>query len=100
LFEVETPSKFYNFKWVSQYACPTNHAGNQVSGGFIFLLVVLFCMIAYIVGGIIFNKFKRQAHGLELIPNVEFWTSLPGLIKDGVMFIVNSVRGRGYAPIK
>jgi len=100
-FEVETPSKFYNFKWASQYACPTNRpAGPSISGGFIFLLIVLFCMIAYIVGGIIFNKVKRQAHGLELIPNFEFWTSLPGLVKDGVMFIVNSVRGRGYSPIK
>lgn len=35
----------------------------------------------YIVGGIIFQKFVRKASGKEIIPNVGFWTSLPGYLK-------------------
>jgi len=35
------------------------------------------------------------ATGVDIIPNVGFWTSLPGLVKDGFMFIINKIRGRG-----
>ena len=35
----------------------------------------------YLVAGVLFMKYKREATGKELIPNVEFWSSLPGLVK-------------------
>ena len=38
-------------------------------------------LVIYLVAGILFMKYKRGATGKEVIPNIEFWTSLPGLIK-------------------
>ena len=38
-------------------------------------------LVVYLVAGILFMKYRRGATGKEVIPNVEFWSSLPGLIK-------------------
>lgn len=27
-----------------------------------------------------------KAHGLDVIPNKDFWIGFPGLVKDGIMF--------------
>jgi len=107
-FEIEQPTNYYNFGWATQYACPTNDGPSpsgkgkkKLSGGSIILILLLCLMIVYIAAGITYNKVRKQAAGLELIPNVEFWTSLPGLVKDGVMFIVNKTcrRGGGYQQV-
>lgn len=47
------------------------------------MLVILFvvaCLI-YFVGGALVLHFLRGAQGLEMIPNIDFWRQLPGLIK-------------------
>jgi hypothetical protein len=41
------------------------------------------CVFVYFAAGIAIKKFKFHAEGKELIPNVEFWASLPGLVKVG-----------------
>ncbi|XP_060066319.1 uncharacterized protein LOC132546613 [Ylistrum balloti] len=62
------------------------------------LIIVLICVIAvYLIGGVLFNKLKKGNSGKDLIPQRELWVSLPGLIKDGVFFVVK--RGQ-YHPIK
>ena len=38
-------------------------------------------VILYFIGGVLWQKFKVQAQGIELIPNVCFWLALPGLVK-------------------
>jgi cation-dependent mannose-6-phosphate receptor len=59
------------------------------------VLSSLFVLVAvYFVGGILFNKYYRKMEGREVVPNVAFWADLPGLVKDGAMFIVNKARGR------
>jgi len=103
-FELETPKLFYNFAWTTSFACPTNApppgTGGGLSGGGIFLILV-FCLFAvYVAAGITYNVVRKKATGKEIIPNIEFWSSLPGLVKDGVMFIVNSTcRRGGYAQV-
>lgn len=104
VFTEENPKLHYNFQWATKYACPKGSSGGGggggLSGGSIFLIILLVGGVVYLVGGILFNKFKRQATGVEIIPNVGFWTSLPGLIKDGVMFIVHKITRRGnYTPV-
>jgi len=96
-FEEEAPTTSYHFAWASQYACPLNYntGGGKLSGGSVILIILLCLMVVYVAAGITYNKVRKQATGLELIPNVEFWTSLPGLVKDGVMFIVNKTCRRG-----
>ena len=45
------------------------------------LFVSLLCVsVTYLVGGIIFNKVRNNAAGIEMIPNHEFWVGLPGLV--------------------
>ena len=36
---------------------------------------------AYLLVGVGFNKFGRKESGANLIPNITFWASLPGLVK-------------------
>jgi hypothetical protein len=67
--------------------CPVTAAG--LSGGAIFLIILLCLLVVYFVGGIIINKFSRQKEGIEVIPNYQFWFALPGLFKDGVLFVVH-----------
>jgi len=106
-FEVETPKLFYNFAWPTKTACPTgnvptpNSGPRGLSGGSIFLILLLCLVVVYVAAGITFNVVKKKASGKEIIPNVEFWGSIPGLVKDGVMFIVNSTcrRGSGYSQV-
>ena len=35
----------------------------------------------------------KEARGVEAIPNIEFWRSLPGLIKDGCVFSWSKITG-------
>lgn len=35
----------------------------------------------YFFGGALLLYFIRGARGIEVIPNVEFWMNLPGLVK-------------------
>jgi hypothetical protein len=44
-----------------------------------------------------FNKFKRQASGIEILPHRGFWMSLGGHSRDGVKFVYQKVTGKsGY----
>jgi len=99
VFSGESPPLHYNFLWTSAHACAKSGGGGGggggLSGGSIILIILLVCGVVYLVAGVLFNKFKRQASGVELIPNVGFWTSLPGLVKDGVLFIVHKFTRRG-----
>ena len=40
----------------------------------------LFGLIIYFIAGTLFMYFARGARGIEMIPNVNFWKSLPVLI--------------------
>lgn len=60
-----------------------------LSTGSILLILFFVFLILYLVGGIIYKKIVNGAQGKELIPNIEFWTSLPGLVLDGCAFVCN-----------
>jgi 1,2-dihydroxy-3-keto-5-methylthiopentene dioxygenase len=81
----EQPALHYNIKWTTKMACPV--AGGALSPGSIILIVLASLIFVYFVGGIIFMKFVKHAEGIEIIPNVEFWVAIPGLVKDGCLFI-------------
>lgn len=52
----------------------------------------------YLVGGTVYCKFVAKKEGVEIIPNVHFWIALPGLVKDGHLFLYRktcSLMGRG-----
>ncbi|KAL6058396.1 Maintenance of telomere capping protein 6 [Balamuthia mandrillaris] len=99
---VENPPLTYNFEWTSQYVCPGGGGGGggghhkkspAISGGWIFIICLFSVTLLYFVGGVLYQKFKNNATGKDLIPNVGFWTSLPGLVKDGFVFTFSKIRG-------
>jgi len=93
-FSGESPTHHYNFKWTSAMSCPVSGSGG-LSGGSILLIIFAGLLVIYVVAGVLFNILKRHATGVEIIPNVELWISIPGLVKDGVMYLVHKTIRRG-----
>jgi len=75
----------------SMYACPSKQS--LISTGTVIMIVVIVVIVIYFGAGIAWNKFREQKDGVELIPNIEFWKELPGLVKDGVLFVGAKVSG-------
>jgi len=77
-------------------ACPGGSAakdgGGGISGGWIFIIILISIIPIYIGAGCLFNRTKRGLTGVEAAPNVEFWRGLPGLIKDGAKYSWNMTR--------
>ncbi|CAH0625407.1 unnamed protein product [Chrysodeixis includens] len=65
------------------------------------LLIVFFSLVIfYLVMGVCTKKFLMGATGVEVIPNLGFWSDLPNLVKDGWMFLCNGCKlpARGAGP--
>ncbi|CAH1238353.1 M6PR [Branchiostoma lanceolatum] len=96
----EVTTGAYAFELSSPCACPgagPGCAGGGLSGGSVFLIILFALAGVYVIAGAIFMKFVKGAQGSEVIPNVAFWKSLPGYVKDGVFFILSPCRGtKGY----
>jgi hypothetical protein len=100
-FREEDPPSHYHFSLTSRYCCPGakgKKGSSTLSGGSIFLIALASLLVVYIVAGILFQKYSRGAQGKELIPNHALWFTLPGLIKDGVLFVFGKCgrAGKGY----
>ena len=48
---------------------------------FVYIFSVLSLALVYLVTGVLVNKLYRKESGKDVIPNVTFWSVLPGLIK-------------------
>lgn len=83
---VENPQCTYTIKFNSAAACPTTPpAKSGLSGGSIFLIILFVVGSIYGFGGCLYKKFKMGAEGTEIIPNIDFWMTLPTLVIAGVM---------------
>ena len=49
-------------------------------------------LTVYIAAGVAFNKFRRGASGKELVPNLGFWTTLPGLVKVTTLKQIHQIK--------
>lgn len=65
----------------------------------------VFCPI-YFGGGAFYNFKVKGKRGAEMVPNLEFWQSLPGLVKDGCKFswaqtqvFIAKLRGNEYSSV-
>jgi hypothetical protein len=89
--------------------CPSapGSAAAESSAGAVAFVVIFFVGGALYVAGAVGWNFKNGKRGKELAPHPEFWLGLPGLCKDGVLFVVNKVKslagkgdgGAGYASV-
>jgi len=87
----------YGMQFVHPACCPGGAASGGFDYGWIFVVIVCGGAVMYLIVGVILNRFMYGAEGIQMIPHSEFWASAPGLMKDGVMYIVHKVRGTsGY----
>lgn len=73
--------------------CAIVEGGGGLSIGSILVIIFFVGIIVYFAAGIVFMVFVKKESGPKIVPNVNFWTALPGYIKDGGLFIYNSARG-------
>jgi len=69
-------------------------SGGLTFGGY-FLIILPVLLVVYVVVFVLINRFARQQTGLDMLPHRGFWGAIPGYTKDGVMFLVSRVTGKG-----
>jgi len=68
----------------------------KVSGGTIFLVILLILIFFYVLIGSLFNKFHKGTVGVrETCPNSEFWLTFLGYVRDGFLFTKSKCRRKG-----
>lgn len=83
----------------SPYACPiTIEEISKPSTGGVLLILFLIGTFTYFTIGSIVRFMYLGARGIEIIPNLDFWKDLPGLVRDGVRFLQNGCRVERRAP--
>jgi len=84
----------YQVKFHSMHACQKKPGSNGLSGGSVLLILLFVFFAVYLIGGVAFNKFRNEATGIDLVPNLEFWQTFPHLVKEGCLFTYGKVTGR------
>eukprot|EP00117_Sycon_ciliatum_P018391 scpid81555/ scgid3928/ len=70
---------------------------NSISLGTIMDVCLLLLVVTYLAVGTAFMYVRRGARGREALPNLTFWMMVPGLIKEGALFVFEKVKGlRGF----
>ncbi|KAK7863225.1 hypothetical protein R5R35_001439 [Gryllus longicercus] len=70
---------------------PDQPQGHLSTGSVLVIMFIVFSSL-YFVGGALVLKLLRGAEGREMIPNYDFWVSLPGLVKEGFLFTLSGCR--------
>jgi len=101
----EFPTHFYHLQYRTKWACPQGGDGGDgggggdggssggISGGWIFIIILICLIVIYLIGGVLYNRFRRDLRGWELIPNLAFWAALPGLVWSGHVYVYKKLRG-------
>eukprot|EP01125_Pyxidicula_operculata_P007499 TRINITY_DN254_c0_g2_i1.p1 TRINITY_DN254_c0_g2~~TRINITY_DN254_c0_g2_i1.p1 ORF type:complete len:252 (-),score=76.04 TRINITY_DN254_c0_g2_i1:144-899(-) len=100
---VNNPNHKQNEVWTYTITGQSGAAcGGGMGGGAYFLIILVVLIVVYLIAGVVFNK-VRGASGLEVLPQFEFWKEVPAMFVEGIMFVVNSIRGKvsgeGYTPV-
>ncbi|XP_065830332.1 cation-dependent mannose-6-phosphate receptor-like [Oscarella lobularis] len=98
-FVEENPSYHYNFKLYDKNCCFVS-TSNSISAGSI-LVIIFFCLlVTYFGAGVLYMKLRSGARGKEMIPNHSFWLGLPGMVKNGILFVFTCGRKKEtYDPL-
>ena len=64
----------------------SSDANTGLTAGDEFLLVIFLVPFGYVVGGFMYLHYVKKEEGANRIPHRTFWTSIPGLVKDGCAF--------------
>lgn len=110
-----SPNTTIDFK--SPYGCRTSDplypqaAGNKkekISWGWVFIIILVVSAFLYLVVGSLIFKFALHKEGIEIIPFVYFWVSIPRLTFEGIKFIILWIKSKvqsvsstsGYTEVK
>ncbi|XP_029178681.1 uncharacterized protein LOC114946388 [Nylanderia fulva] len=89
----------YNFMLISPYGCKIESHNKGLSTGSVLLILFFTGAGVYFIGGMITLRILRGATGWEMLPNHAFWTKLPSLVRDGIVFTFNCCRADSYERI-
>ncbi|RUS70814.1 hypothetical protein EGW08_021421 [Elysia chlorotica] len=109
-FDSEDPMSPGNYalSLTGEICCPKSAPGPSGGGGggdgglsvgSVLLIIALVVVVVYLVGGVALQIGVRKAEGKERIPNLSFWTELPGLVVDGFRFTLSCGKTAQYSPI-
>ncbi|XP_065053221.1 uncharacterized protein LOC135682310 [Rhopilema esculentum] len=70
-------------------AATTSH---KLSIGSTLCIVLLALLVAYLVFGLLLNKYAFHKEGSEIIPQKDLWSGFPSLVKDGCVFTFHKLR--------
>ncbi|KAH9500958.1 Cation-dependent mannose-6-phosphate receptor [Bulinus truncatus] len=94
-FLKEEPQTNYLFELKSEYCCPGYQGGgdgSSLSVGSILTILFFSLLVCYLALGTVFQISIRKAGGRDRLPNYNFWSAMPGLIKDGFLFTFSKCR--------
>ena len=67
-------------------------SGGGLTWGGVMIIILSVVLVVYVGGMVAFAYFRQNKRGKELIPNPDFWSSIPGLVKDGCKFSYEKAR--------
>jgi len=81
---------------ISLKAPGSGSSSGGMSGGVVFILIVLIGAVVYTAAGCAFNKFSKGTTGLkETCPQGDFWFNLPANVIEGFRFTKRKICGGG-----
>ena len=95
-------------RWLSAtLACGDGRSGKEVESaglgaGWQFIFFVFFSFALYFALGVAYKVKRFGAKGVDAIPHLEMWLDLPYLVRDGVIFAIDTLKSKGrpsYEPV-
>ncbi|XP_054262706.1 uncharacterized protein LOC128986380 [Macrosteles quadrilineatus] len=97
IFKSKSKDGSYDLELQSAHSCvrllsTEEGPSGGLSMGSVLVIMLLVFTLVYFGGGMLTLRILRGAEGKEMIPNIDFWTDLPYLVRDGVLFTLNGFR--------
>lgn len=101
--ESTTPPCTYTISMSSKWACPGSAgpppkppkppgSGGLSAGSIILIIVACLIPVYLVVGAVVkWKVYGAEPMSIDIIPNVDFWTALPFLVKDGTIYFIRKV---------
>jgi len=107
--DIEPGDCWFKVSIATKYACGKEVDSNSENGGgkdsgevaaIVILVILLVGFAGYFAFGVFYQKkFNDASSPREYIIHNEFWCALPGLVKDGVLFIAHGCKKGDYVSV-
>ena len=78
------------------FNCPINKPIDPESNIYLYIFSYVFFIggAFYISFGMYYNQYVNNKKGIEMIPNINFWKEVYGLVRDGLYFTMANIKNR------